>query len=255
MALSQTIMNDLFQTSHYFFSQLYPICQKTSLLSVVNKLVDSSRILVILNPDHYTAWNFRKKHLLNIRDCKYDQRLNFLQSIDYELSLTNLILSSRPKSTQVWAHRTWLTIIFNSCKLELSPQYQKVCSNFNFKKQIQQTSKYLENYKRNYYCWKFRLYLLNSLNLYHDLLYDLEFTWSWIKIHISDASASHHIVQILNRMASFYPPTFDTICLIQNKIIKCSDHIKLYEPDNVWKKLYFYLLIILNKILINYLLI
>ncbi len=60
----------------------------------VTALLCSTRALLFVNADNYTAWNARKKLLL----------LQHLTARD-ELRLLDLIFSKHPKSAESWAHR------------------------------------------------------------------------------------------------------------------------------------------------------
>jgi hypothetical protein len=69
-------------------------------IDLQSKLIDvhdSSRVLVLVNADNYSAWNARKYLLL----C------GFIKP-DRELIFMNFVFSKHPKSGEAWAHRRWV---------------------------------------------------------------------------------------------------------------------------------------------------
>lgn len=58
--------------------------------------------MLLVNADHYTAWNIRK-HLLRTGHA-YEADWN----LKAEMRLLNLIFSKHPKSGEAWSHRRWV---------------------------------------------------------------------------------------------------------------------------------------------------
>ena len=57
----------------------------------------ATRAIVLINADHYTAWNRRKALVTAGRLCRLD-----------ELRLLDLVFSKHQKSQEAWAHRRWV---------------------------------------------------------------------------------------------------------------------------------------------------
>src|ERR1700753_4144206 len=86
-----------------------PHIEQSNMLSGNQIPYDSSRIILLFDPEHITAANFRKRRIINLRQTSsarlpeaYAQEIHFLNSI-----LTSP-LHRQSKSPTLWFHRWWL---------------------------------------------------------------------------------------------------------------------------------------------------
>lgn len=93
--------------------------------------------ILLLNPDIYTLWNYRKEAILmekqKVTD-NVDYEDTFAEFLENDLSLTEQCLLLNPKSYGSWHHRYWL--------LENHPKP-------NWKKEFDLCTKYLTMDDRN----------------------------------------------------------------------------------------------------------
>jgi protein prenyltransferase alpha subunit repeat containing protein 1 len=184
----------------------------------------SSGVILLANPAHLTALNVRKRLV---------QR-GLLDS-NRELEFTAALLSSRNCSNQsiLWHHRQWLLrriygsfddIVQSSKRQSTLSQMQAssdgeiptqiFISRKMIDKEISIASKACEIYPRNYFAWTHRHFCMElvmySLNLVADPTYLEELAMfvsdevtairRWIEQHISDSSAVHYLVTLIERL-------------------------------------------------------
>ncbi|KAF5299048.1 hypothetical protein FQA39_LY11594 [Lamprigera yunnana] len=135
-----------------------------------------SRLLVV-NPDIYTLWNYRKEVvLLELKDklsTEENETLpNFLEN---ELKLTEECLLTNPKSYSSWHHRYWI--------LEHDLEA-------NWKKEFDLCTKYLTMDDRNFHCWDYRRLVLNKVGI--SLGDEVKFSTDRININFSNYSSWHY---------------------------------------------------------------
>lgn len=171
--------------------------------SVIQDLIDSSAVLILMNPAYQTALNARK-HLIARK----------LINVGQELKFTAALLSSRHccKQSELWYHRRWLLqhihpipsfprgltkdVIPDSPNFYLPPNDLSV--------EINLVTRACELYPRNYSGWNHRTICIQSAFVpgVHSTTSDV-FTeifakeiisvMQWIESHISDYSAVHHL--------------------------------------------------------------
>lgn len=133
----------------------------------------ASKILLMINADHYTAWNQRKQLLVN-GDIVFPEELRFV----------SVLLTKHPKSGELWAHRRWVLSQMNT---------------FDPSEEIRISQKAAERYSKNYSAWTHRLWILKRLE---HLLIPKE--WSdalvFAQLNVSQFCAWHYIQQIWLRM-------------------------------------------------------
>lgn len=134
--------------------------------------------LLIVNPDIYTLWNYRKEVVLleisadNINDSSSEELVNLLEN---ELKLTEQCLLANPKSYGSWHHRYWI--------LENHPDR-------NWQNEFDLCSKYLTMDDRNFHCWDYRRLILNKIGV--TLGDELKFSTNRININFSNYSSWHY---------------------------------------------------------------
>lgn len=135
-----------------------------------------SKIILFINPEHYTCWNIRRMEI------EKNENFDFIKEFQY----TNLIQTKYPKCEVIWNYKKWMM-----------KKMKKVTNEF-IEKELDHCSKCSEIYPRNYYAWAYRVFLLN--NFKNDDILNMEFKkmMEWIPRHVSDHSAIHHMTLVLD---------------------------------------------------------
>ncbi|KAG1740899.1 uncharacterized protein EDB91DRAFT_1081962 [Suillus paluster] len=169
----------------------------------IQDIIDSSAVLILMNPAHQTALNARKR--LVERN---------LINVGQELKFTAALLSSKHccKQAELWYHRRW--IFRRIYPIPTSPQGSIAdiapdSTNFyllpnDLSVEISLVIRACELYPRNYFGWMHRTICIKSIiaSAMHFITSDvfveivtkeiLDVT-QWIESHISDYSAVHHL--------------------------------------------------------------
>ena len=140
---------------------------KKSLKHDINSLNLIDR-LIVLNPDFYSLWNFRREIILNI-----------YPTINEDIASKELFISSEgikknPKSYCAWHHRLWVASVYS----------------INFKEEIGLCDLFLNLDQRNFHCWNYRRAIVKLGNLSIDD--ELNFSIKKIEENFSNYSALHH---------------------------------------------------------------
>uniref|UniRef100_A0A146MEX0 Protein prenyltransferase alpha subunit repeat-containing protein 1 n=1 Tax=Lygus hesperus TaxID=30085 RepID=A0A146MEX0_LYGHE len=147
----------------------------------------------MINPDITTFWNMRK----DLINCgKLDPH--------FELHFAALVLSRKPKSSDVYTHRKWvLSKILRGYndKIELLANEMNVCEVA------------ADRYSNNYHAWTHRLWCLNQgialqSKRLHFFLQELSWSQSWILRHVSDYSGFHYRQQVLSMLCDASPNNY-----------------------------------------------
>lgn len=187
--------------------------------SVIQDLIDSSAVLILMNPAHQTALNARKKLIMRN-----------LINVEEEVKFTAALLSSKHccKQGELWYHRRWLLqriypipsfpqglladVVADSPSFYLPPNDLSVDINL--------VTRACELYPRNYFGWTHRTICIRSALApgVHSTTSDVFFeilrkeiisVMQWIESHISDCSAVHHLktlVRLTEDAESAFPP-------------------------------------------------
>lgn len=169
--------------------------------------------LLILNPEHYTVWNHRRRHLqdrLASADVTTKQQL-IRADLDFLLPL----LIKYPKCYWIWNHRWWL--LEQGDKMLTSQQAREM-----WREELQLDSKMLARDSRNFHGWGYRRQIIQKLEIFEEHpVYDspsdsakvdslrrcreseFEYTTTMITQNLSNFSAWHNrsrlIHQVLDR--------------------------------------------------------
>ncbi|KAF2904668.1 hypothetical protein ILUMI_01510 [Ignelater luminosus] len=155
--------------------------------------------LLIINPDIYTLWNYRKEVvLLEIKTSNKDEdgEEKLCTFLENELKLTEQCLLANPKSYSSWHHRYWVLV-----------HHPKA----NWKKEFDLCTKYLSMDDRNFHCWDYRRLILNKVGI--SLEDEIKFSTDRININFSNYSSWHYRSTILNQ-----ENLHDELKLVQNAL-------------------------------------
>nr|POF26451.1 geranylgeranyl transferase type-2 subunit alpha 1 [Quercus suber] len=155
----------------------------------------SARLLEI-NPEYYTAWNYRKlavEHRLTQSESDPDSDSDSVNSIlNVELKVVESALRQNFKSYGAWHHRKWVLSKGQSSldhELRLLDRFQKADS-------------------RNFHAWNYRRFVASLLNISE--VEELQYTTDMINKNFSNYSAWHNrsvlLSNLLKRKAQgFFP--------------------------------------------------
>ncbi|KAF0384366.1 protein prenylyltransferase [Gigaspora margarita] len=204
-------LHKIFKQAHGIFMNLYVDRNQgysnDKLIAYINNddkeaielIKQSTRCLLLLNPDFYTATNARKKLILN----------NLLDPSE-ELKFINLIFTfpKHTKNSTIWHHRKW--IISNIISRHQSDN--KFDITVLFRLEIPIIQRVVELYPKNYYAWTHRHWIISqlpidsslSLSFLDDELLNME---KWVRANVSDHSGFHHRQLCLLKKSQFYNST------------------------------------------------
>ncbi|KAI9197046.1 uncharacterized protein BJ171DRAFT_241434 [Polychytrium aggregatum] len=172
------VASAIFQSSRKLFRQ-----QSQS----IRELCQSSKILVLLNPEIYSVWNARK-----------DLLSSGLLQLQPELELLTLVFSKFPKSTQGWNHRHW---IMRRLKSSLTDQeFHRHCQC-----ELDVCDRASERHKTNYHAWTHRRKIVDMCPAL--IPQDLILSKRWCQSHLSDYSGWHHRQSLLRDAFTSESPT------------------------------------------------
>jgi hypothetical protein len=176
---------------HWHHPYFNPSISSSTPLSptLITTLLTSTRTLLLINADHYTAWNIRKQLMIS-------QHITYT----HELSLLSLIYTKHPKSGEAWAHRRWVlekidTFRKHDTKATTTATTTTPASLYShplYQAEILICERTAELYPKNYYAWVHRQYLIQLLTSYHDMTQELICVEKWTNTHISDHCGYHH---------------------------------------------------------------
>lgn len=145
-----------------------------------------SRLVILINPDVQLAWNVRKELFL----CKQT-------TFEEELKFSQLVLTRKPKCSEVFAHRRWilqhtLPSLSNDRMGNILQEELKACQLAANK------------YHSNYYAWSYRIWLMDSFVHRNPLVLEseIQMTRDWVQGHVSDCSGFHYRQYLLRRVGS-----------------------------------------------------
>ena len=172
------------------FSDLSAIIDKSHRKG--EKGVDSLQLtskMLVMNPDCYSWWNYRREILLHLYGNEADLglaleapaseqgKIPFSKGADVrdqELKLTVDAIMKNPKCYAAWSHRQWVVLRF-----ECDYQHEiKLCGDM------------LNMDQRNFHCWNYRRFIVDTGKL--SLTNELEFCTEKIEQNFSNYSAFHH---------------------------------------------------------------
>uniref|UniRef100_A0A0E0AD94 Geranylgeranyl transferase type-2 subunit alpha n=1 Tax=Oryza glumipatula TaxID=40148 RepID=A0A0E0AD94_9ORYZ len=139
--------------------------------------------LLEINPEAYTAWNYRKlafQH--NIGELSEPEAIK--SAIDDELRVVEVALRQNPKSYGAWYHRKWLL------NQKLAP--------VDFKREFGLLDKLLKVDARNFHGWNYRRFLARFMGVPEEE--ELKYTMDKISDNFSNYSAWHNRSILLSNL-------------------------------------------------------
>lgn len=130
-----------------------------------------SEKLVQMNPEMYTVWNYRRKHVAAVLAGGGDAAV---EAAAHELDVTEAALMQNPKSYSTWHHRKWV-VSQHYCSLE---------------REVVLVERLLDADARNFHGWGYRRWLVGIMGV--DRRRELGYSKAKIEENFSNYSAWHH---------------------------------------------------------------
>ncbi|OEL17954.1 Geranylgeranyl transferase type-2 subunit alpha 1 [Dichanthelium oligosanthes] len=139
--------------------------------------------LLEINPEAYTAWNYRKLALKHkIKELSDPEAIR--SAVDDELRVVEVALRQNPKSYGAWYHRKWLL------NQKLAP--------VDFKRELGLLDKLLKVDARNFHGWNYRRFLARFMGVPDEE--ELKYTMDKICDNFSNYSAWHNRSILLSNL-------------------------------------------------------
>ncbi|KAI8759264.1 geranylgeranyl transferase type-2 subunit alpha [Biomphalaria glabrata] len=140
-------------------------------------LLLSGEVLVV-NPDVYTLWNFRKETFLELSKCLPGEKLQKLYQS--ELYFLEACLKKNPKSYGSWHHRCFV--------MDHMPDP-------DWKRELELCNQFLQLDERNFHCWDYRRFVVHSAKIPPEE--EFEFSLRLINNNFSNYSSWHYRSKLL----------------------------------------------------------
>ncbi|EEQ42765.1 conserved hypothetical protein, partial [Candida albicans WO-1] len=213
--------------------------------------------LLIINPEFYTIWNYRREILINNYSSSNDKDDQIYEDIlNQDLNFVLVQLKKFPKCYWIWNHRRWL--LFELVKL----------GKVNWKYEFGVVSKLLDLDQRNFHGWHYRRFVVENMELEckNDTTLILkinldEFNYTTLKIQkdFSNFSAWHNRTKLIPKIYNLIQQQqqkdgkifgdLPGIELFQNPILLLKNDLEMIktgvymspEDTSVWLYLYWLL--------------
>ncbi|RIA81329.1 hypothetical protein C1645_810106 [Glomus cerebriforme] len=195
-------VDKLYKYAHGIFMKVRD-CGSDGNNETVKLLKDSTRCIVIINTDCYSALNARKKLII-------DNHINPIK----ELKFIDLLFTfpKHTKHSTIWFHRKWII------------QQHVPSDDISWQHEIDITRRVAELYPKNYYAWTYRHWILlkisdDSLHSQSFFVDELKIMKIWVQKNISDYSGFQHLQRCLIRLSQYYDNSFSDFYGISRKDI------------------------------------
>jgi len=154
-----------------------------------------STMVLRINPEHVTAWSFRRHCLLALRspDHPGQEDESFAGALQEELPLTLLSFQRNPKAYPIWEHRKWVLAQITA------PDWQA---------ELALLEKLFKLDGRNFHAWDYRRYVISQLKQTHPSetldADELAFSRHQIEANFSNFSAWHYRSKLLQSRLDQY---------------------------------------------------
>ncbi|OAG07364.1 uncharacterized protein CC84DRAFT_1060184, partial [Paraphaeosphaeria sporulosa] len=165
---------------------------------------EATRVMLLFDPEHLTAANHRKRHLLRLEACGDDEA--FVKAMGAEGCFMNSILTSplhrQSKSPTLWGHRAWWLDLILPALLAIEYDIPAF-----FMEELNAAIKGGERHPKNYYAWQYarRVVLKRGdsqpagSSEWESFLTDCaQKVKSWCMLHVSDISGFSFLMWVLS---------------------------------------------------------
>jgi hypothetical protein len=135
--------------------------QNRSNLSIDSPAYEATNTILLFDPEHLTAVNFRKRRLMKVYDENFRDVVVFEREMLFVTSILTSPLHRQTKSPTLWHHRFWLLDFATEHKLQRYPcnerptEYAQSVLNTIFQSG--------EQHPKNYYAWQYARRMIDRL--------------------------------------------------------------------------------------------
>ncbi|KDN40754.1 hypothetical protein RSAG8_07929, partial [Rhizoctonia solani AG-8 WAC10335] len=164
--------------------------------------LEATTALLTLNPELYTAWNFRRT-ILSEGIFPQSSPEEVFEALDGELSLTLAALQVHPKVYWLWNHRRWCLGIIP----EGPDGVDKSWKSSIWARELAIVEKMLDRDPRNFHAWDYRRYALASMpeSDRRSPEFELAYTTRKIEQNFSNFSAWHQRTKVFGLLWRDHP--------------------------------------------------
>ncbi|KAF1922072.1 hypothetical protein BDU57DRAFT_554046 [Ampelomyces quisqualis] len=150
----------------------------------------ATRVILLFDPEHLTAANFRKRSLLALQsDDTPAAQWAYRKALQYEFCFLDSILTSplhrQSKSPTLWHHRLWLSQLALPSNVEAVPE--DAPAEF-WRRELVSVCKSGERHPKNYYAWQYARSLVNRVDGMEATIDFAHVVKDWCCQHPSDTS-------------------------------------------------------------------
>ncbi|KAF2846367.1 protein prenylyltransferase [Plenodomus tracheiphilus IPT5] len=161
--------------------------------------LQATKIMLLFDPEHLTAANYRKRWLDNLgAETGSQYESTFHKALRQELNFLNTILTSplhrQSKSPTLWHHRLWILDPLFTFELKIATDSQ--CQNFWYA-ELAAVCKSGERHPKNYYAWQYARRILPRM-IYEKEEVFVDVVKDWCCKHPSDISGWTFLLALLS---------------------------------------------------------
>ncbi|XP_060082379.1 geranylgeranyl transferase type-2 subunit alpha-like [Ylistrum balloti] len=169
--------------------------------------------ILIVNPDVYSFWNFRREIFIHLRDQREETELQKL--FEDELHFLEACLKVNPKSYGAWHHRCFV--------MDAIPEP-------DWMRELQLCNAFLNLDERNFHCWDYRRHVVLRSNV--NLEEELQYTTQKIQSNFSNYSSWHYRSKLL---PVIHPDSSHPVAVQEEVLLKEFDVVQnavFTDPDD-----------------------
>lgn len=161
----------------------------------------ATKIILLFDPEHLTAGNFRKRHLESLKDDRSSgDHTIYRSAVKHEFCFLDSILTSplhrQSKSPNLWHHRLWLLDSISPSGIRQVPVQHKTTF---WETELHAVCKSGEQHPKNYYAWQYARNLLARVDG-EDAAFDFaRHVKNWCCQHPSDISGWTFLAHTLSQ--------------------------------------------------------
>jgi len=161
---------------------------------------DATKTTLCVNGDHGTAWNERKRNLMEVFNSDAVSERDRRMAVMDELAFARVVQSRWPKAPSAWAHRRWVLNQYESRKGERNAKDTKEA----FENELAACDAAILKKRMNYVAWSHRAWALTLLDEddFATLDDELRASGARIKRNVSDYCELHYRTRLMARFAA-----------------------------------------------------
>ncbi|KAJ4365148.1 hypothetical protein N0V83_008766 [Neocucurbitaria cava] len=172
--------------------------------NMTSTVVQATKVMLLFDPEHLTAANFRKRWLLTLK-AKYElcQPAIYRKALQQEFCFLNSILTSplhrQSKSPTLWHHRAWLLDLFIPVASEKASEDEQATF---WRQELAAVCKSGEQHPKNYYAWQYARRFISKVESSDTVDKCALLVEAWCCQHPSDISGWSFLLFLIPKLQS-----------------------------------------------------